>query len=69
MGDVWGVGRRWTVMLEGRGINTAHDFANAPDGWVRQRMGVVTFGVNWWVKLLYLGFSHHIACRGRVKTV
>ena len=39
--DVWGVGRRWTVMLEERGIHTAHDFANAPDGWVRQRMGVV----------------------------
>ena len=41
VGDVWGVGRRWTVMLEERGILTAHDFANAPDGWVRQRMGVV----------------------------
>ena len=41
VGDVWGVGRRWTVMLEERGIRTAHDFANAPDGWVRQRMGVV----------------------------
>ncbi len=41
VGDVWGVGRRWTVMLEERGIHTAHDFANAPDGWVRQRMGVV----------------------------
>jgi len=41
VGDVWGVGRRWTVMLEERGIHTAYDFANAPDGWVRQRMGVV----------------------------
>ena len=41
VGDVWGVGRRWTVMLEERGIQTAHDFANAPDSWVRQRMGVV----------------------------
>lgn len=41
VGDVWGVGRRWTVMLEERGIHTAHEFANAPDGWVRQRMGVV----------------------------
>lgn len=41
VGDVWGVGKRWTVMLEERGIHTAHDFANAPDGWVRQRMGVV----------------------------
>ena len=41
VGDVWGVGRRWTVMLEERGIRTTHDFAHAPDGWVRQRMGVV----------------------------
>jgi DNA polymerase V len=28
-------------MLEGRGIMTAHDLAQASDGWVRQRMGVV----------------------------
>lgn len=41
IGDVWGVGRRWSQMLEGRGMVTAHDFANAQDGWVRQKMGVV----------------------------
>ncbi|CAN1541121.1 DinP Nucleotidyltransferase/DNA polymerase involved in DNA repair [Sphingomonadaceae bacterium] len=41
VGDVWGIGRRWSVMLEGRGIRTAHDLANAQDGWVRQRMGIV----------------------------
>ncbi len=28
-------------MLEERGIHTAHDLANAQDGWVRQRMGIV----------------------------
>jgi DNA polymerase V len=39
--DVWGVGRRWTVMLQERGIQTAFDFAQAPDAWVRHRMGVV----------------------------
>ncbi|GIU65941.1 Y-family DNA polymerase [Candidatus Phycosocius spiralis] len=41
IGDVWGIGRRWTQKLEERGIHTAHDFANAPDAWVRQCMGVV----------------------------
>lgn len=41
IGDVWGIGRRWSVMLEERGIFTAHDFANAPDGWIRKRMGIV----------------------------
>lgn len=41
IGDVWGIGRRWSQMLEERGIATAYDFANAQDGWIRQRMGVV----------------------------
>ena len=41
IGDVWGVGRRWSQMLEERGMATAHDFAHAQDGWIRQRMGVV----------------------------
>jgi DNA polymerase V len=41
VGDVWGIGRRWSAMLEERGIHTAHDLANAQDGWVRQRMGIV----------------------------
>lgn len=39
--DVWGIGRRWSAMLDERGIRTAHDLANAQDGWVRQRMGIV----------------------------
>lgn len=41
VGDVWGIGRRWSTMLEERGIHIAYDLANASDGWVRQRMGVV----------------------------
>ncbi len=41
VGDVWGIGRRWSAMLEERGIHTAHDLASAQDGWVRQRMGIV----------------------------
>jgi len=40
VGDVWGIGPRLTKMLIGRGIRTALDLHNAPDGWVRQRMGV-----------------------------
>lgn len=39
--DVWGIGRRWSQMLEERGVMTAYDFVRAPDGWIRQRMGVV----------------------------
>ncbi|KPF91900.1 DNA repair nucleotidyltransferase [Novosphingobium sp. AAP83] len=41
IGDVWGVGRRWSQMLEERGIMTAHDFAHGEDGWIRKKMGVV----------------------------
>ena len=39
-GDVWGIGGSWSRMLAGRGIGTALDLRDAPDGWVRQRMGV-----------------------------
>lgn len=39
--DVWGVGRRWSQMLQERGIITAHDFAHSQDGWIRKKMGVV----------------------------
>ena len=41
VGDVWGVGRRWSQMLQERGIFTAHDFAHSQDGWIRKKMGVV----------------------------
>lgn len=40
-GDVWGIGRRWSAMLAAHGISTALDLRNAPDAWIRQRMGVV----------------------------
>lgn len=39
--DVWGIGHRWSKMLNGRGIYTAHDLQQADVRWVRQRMGVV----------------------------
>jgi DNA polymerase V len=41
VGDVWGIGRRWSIMLGERGIASALDLRNAQDGWIRQRMGVV----------------------------
>lgn len=41
VGDVWGIGRRWSQMLEERGIMTAYDFAHTQGGWIRTKMGVV----------------------------
>lgn len=41
VGDVWGIGFRWSKMLSERGITTALQLRNAQDGWIRQRMGVV----------------------------
>lgn len=41
VGDVWGIGRRWSAMLHERGIHTAYELAETQDGWVRQRMGIV----------------------------
>lgn len=47
--DVWGVGRRWTQMLERHGIRTAWDFTQLPSDWVRSRMSVV--GLRMWKEL------------------
>ncbi|MHA1598219.1 MAG: Y-family DNA polymerase [Alphaproteobacteria bacterium] len=41
IGDVWGIGRRWTKMLNTHGIATALDFHDTPAPWVRGRMGVI----------------------------
>lgn len=41
VGDVWGVGRQWAIMLRAAGITTAAALAAADDVWVRRRMGVV----------------------------
>lgn len=41
IGDIWGIGRQWAKMLEGREIKSALDLFHAQDGWVRQRMGVI----------------------------
>ena len=41
VGDVWGIGRKWTAFLNGYGIKTALDFANLPDHWIRKHMHIV----------------------------
>lgn len=41
VGEVWGIGRRSREMLRANAIRTALDFHDAPEWWVRRRMGVV----------------------------
>ena len=40
VGDVWGVGRRWTKRFDAMGVATALDFTKLEEPWVRARMGV-----------------------------
>lgn len=40
IGDVWGIGRKWSERLHSRGIHSAYDFSRIPRGWVRQEMTV-----------------------------
>tara|TARA_B100000886_G_scaffold190530_1_gene131131 strand:- start:28693 stop:29952 length:1260 start_codon:yes stop_codon:yes gene_type:complete len=39
--DVWGIGFRHTERLKNIGVNTACDFINLEDGWVRKNMSIV----------------------------
>lgn len=39
--DVWGIGRRYTKKLNAININTAYDFVQLPDSYVKQIMSVV----------------------------
>ena len=41
IGDVWGIGRRHAKRLKAKKINTAYDFINLPDAYVRKHMSVV----------------------------
>jgi DNA polymerase V len=41
VGEIWGIGRRWAKMLGERCIETALDFHDTPESWVRKRMGVI----------------------------
>ena len=47
--DVWGIGRKHRRMLQGAGIQTAWDFTQRPEAWVRGRMGVT--GLRTWKEL------------------
>lgn len=40
--DVWGIGRQNTLKLTRKGIKTAKDLKNMPDGWIKTNMGGVT---------------------------
>ncbi len=41
LGDVWGIGRRYTKRLNTMGIRDAYRFTQLSDGWVRKNMTVV----------------------------
>ena len=49
VGDVWGIGRGVSKRLLSRGIETAYDFTNLPQDWVRKNMTVV--GERTWSEL------------------
>lgn len=40
IGDVWGIGRRLSKFLTGRGIKTAYDFTKHSAYWVKKNLGV-----------------------------
>tara|TARA_Y100001970_G_C14171483_1_gene824454 strand:- start:106 stop:1410 length:1305 start_codon:yes stop_codon:yes gene_type:complete len=39
--DVWGVGRRLSILLKKYNINNALDFINIDRGWIRKNMGII----------------------------
>ncbi len=49
IGDVWGIGRRYSKKLQYYSVNTAWDFTQRSKNWVRQTMGVV--GERTWLEL------------------
>ncbi|MFT5540190.1 MAG: DNA polymerase V, partial [Alphaproteobacteria bacterium] len=40
VGEIWGIGQRHAKMLAGHGIKSARALHDAPDRWIRARMGV-----------------------------
>ena len=47
--DVWGIGRRYGKMFDRMGLQTAQQFVELPQEWVRARMGVT--GLRTWSEL------------------
>jgi DNA polymerase V len=41
IGEVWGIGRRYSKFLKGEGVNTALDFTKKSAWWVKKNMGIV----------------------------
>ena len=41
IGDIWGVGRKWSASLRNNGITSAYDLAQADEGWIRRKYSVV----------------------------
>lgn len=39
--DVWGIGYRHSKRLKAKGVVTAYDFTQLPEGWVRKQMAIV----------------------------
>lgn len=40
IGDIWGIGRRWSKKLKAEGVYHALDLVNRPDNWIRKHMGI-----------------------------
>lgn len=62
IGDVWGIGRRHSKMLDGYYIRTAAQFCSLSEEWVRNRMSIT--GVRTWLELhgtSCIEFNHQIA--------
>lgn len=49
IGDVWGIGRRYSKKLEYNGVMTAWDFTQKHESWVRQEMSIT--GLRTWKEL------------------
>ena len=49
IGDIWGIGRRYSKKLQYYSVNTAWDFTQRSKSWVRHTMGVV--GERVWMEL------------------
>ncbi|MGZ5285821.1 MAG: DinB/UmuC family translesion DNA polymerase, partial [Flavisolibacter sp.] len=41
VGQIWGIGKQYTALLEKNGFHSAFDLSNAPEEWVRKNLSVV----------------------------
>jgi len=47
IGDVWGIGRKYSYRLEQQGVKTAADFVRKPDDWVHKTMTINGLRTKW----------------------